>query len=192
MRVTADGVAVLHHDRRVKGIRRPSVASLTRSRLPDGVAALEELYAECGTGFELSLDVCDPEAVEAVVNAARAAGEGAMSRLWLCHPDWELLARWRSELADVRLVNSTRLRAMRPGPEMRAAQLAGAGIDAVNLHHEEWTAGHVALFHRFGRRAFAWDAQHERVVSALVRMGVDGIYGDYVDRLLEAIGAASG
>lgn len=152
--------------------------------------SLEELYAECGTAFELSLDVCDPEAAREVVGVARAAGDEAVERLWLCHPDWELLAEWRQVYEGVHLVNSTRLRGMRQGPERRAAQLAAAGIDAVNLHHEEWTGGHVALFHRFQRLAFAWDAQHERVVTALVRMGLDGIYGDHVDRLVDVISAA--
>jgi glycerophosphoryl diester phosphodiesterase len=68
--------------------------------------------------------------------------------------------------------------------------LAQAGIDAVNLHQSDWSAGLVTLFHRFGRLAFAWDAQHERVLTDLVRMGVDGIYSDHVDRLVEALSAA--
>jgi len=190
VRLTSDGVPVLHHDRRVKGgMRRRPVGSLSRARLPLTVLSLEELFAACGSKFELSLDVCDAEAVEPVIDVARAAGDDALGRLWLCHRDWELLSQWRTRFPEVRLVNSTRISTMRPGPEKRAAQLAGAGIDAVNLHHEEWSAGHVALFHRFNRLTFAWDAQHERVVKALVHMGIDGIYGDHVDRLVEAIGA---
>jgi glycerophosphoryl diester phosphodiesterase len=186
--LTADGVPVLDHDGRVKvGLRSRPVASLERSALPSHVPTLEDLYADCGTDFELSLDLKDPAAAPAVAAVARAAGNGAPGRLWICHPDWELLAGWREELADVRLVDSTRLRDMRQGPERRAAQLSSAGIDAVNMHYADWTGGLTTLFHRFGRLAFGWDAQHERVLRSLVRMGIDGVYSDHVDRMVDVI-----
>ncbi len=76
---------------------------------------------------------------------------------------------------------------MRQGPERRAAQLAEAGIDAVNLHYTDWTGGLTALFHRFGRYTFGWDAQHERIIRDLVRMGIDGVFSDHVDRLVDAM-----
>ncbi len=193
VRATADGVPVLTHEARVgRGLRRRRVGEVPRSALPSSVPSLEELYAECGTDYELSLDVYDPAAVEAVVAVARAAGDGAVGRLWLCHPDWELLASWREGWTDVHLVNSTRLDDLRQGPERRAAQLSEAGIDAVNLHHTDWTGGRTTLFHRFGRLAFAWGAQHERIVRALARMGIDGVYGDHVDRLVSGLRAGSG
>ena len=186
---TADGVTVLSHDGRVgRGLRRRRMSDLPRSALPVSVPALEDLYAECGTGFELSLDVPDTEAAEAVVRVARAAGEGAPGRLWLCHPDWEVLAEWRSQWPDVHLVNSTRMRDLRQGPERRAAQLATAGIDAVNLHHTDWSGGLTTLFHRFERLAFGWDAQHERVLRELAAMGIDAVYSDHVDRMVDALG----
>jgi len=184
-------VPVLDHDGRVKaGLRSRPIASLERRALPPHVPTLEDLYAECGSGFELSLDVKDPAAAPEVAAVARAAGPGAPERLWVAHPDWELLATWRHDLADVRLVDSTRLRAMRQGPERRAAQLSSAGIDAVNLHYAEWTGGLTTLFHRFGRLAFGWDAQHERILRSLVRMGIDGVYSDHVDRMVDVIGPA--
>jgi glycerophosphoryl diester phosphodiesterase len=191
--LTADGVPVLDHDGRVKvGLRNRPVGALDRRALPGHVPTLEDLYAECGTDFELSLDVKDPSAAKPVVDVARAAGGGAPDRLWLCHPDWELLAGWREDLADVRLVDSTKLAVMRRGPERRAAQLSSAGIDAVNMHYADWTGGLTTLFHRFGRLAFGWDAQHERILRSLVRMGIDGVYSDHVDRMVEVIGSASG
>ena len=188
--LTADGVAVLDHDGRVRsGLRRRPLRELARRDLPETIPSLEDLYQACGTGFELSVDVKDPEAADALVSAARAAGGGAPARLWLCHPDLTVLAEWRTRFDDVRLVNSTSLRQARPGPERRAARLAETGVDAVNAHHTEWTGGHVALFHRFERLAFAWDAQHTRIVRALARMGVDGVYGDHVERLVEGLAA---
>ena len=188
--LTADGVPVLDHDGRVKiGMRTRPIASVDRSALPAHVPTLEDLYADAGTDFELSLDVKDPAAAHVAVVVARAAGGDAPARLWLCHDDWELLATWRDDLSDVRLVDSTKLRVMRYGPERRAAQLSAAGIDAVNMHYNEWTGGLTTLFHRFGRLAFGWDAQHDRVIRSLVRMGIDGIYSDHVDRMVDVIGA---
>ena len=216
MWLTADGVAVLDHDGRVKAglrgpnaksglrgpnaksglrgpnarfnLRRRPVATAAWAELPASVPSLEELYAACGTAFELSVDVKDVAAAAGTVAVARAAGGGAPGRLWLCHPDWEVVAGWRAEFDDVRLVNSTRLKGMDRGPERRAAQLAAAGVDAVNLHYSDWTGGLTTLFHRFGRLAFGWDAQHERMVRDLARMGIDGVYSDHVDRLVEALG----
>jgi glycerophosphoryl diester phosphodiesterase len=189
--LTADGVAVLDHDGRVGSrLRRRPIAGIPRSGLPAHIPTLEDLYAANGSAFELSLDVQDPEAAGAIVAVARTADAGAVGRLWLCHPDWERLVGWRADWPDVHLVDSTRLRLMRQGPERRAAQLAQAGIDAVNLHHSDWTAGLTTLFHRFGRLAFGWDAQHQRVLQALVGMGIDAVYSDHVDRMVEAVGGA--
>jgi glycerophosphoryl diester phosphodiesterase len=188
--LTADGQVVLVHDGLVRRrVRRHRIAGLPRSALSPAVPSLEELYAECGTGFELSLDVKDPAAAAAAVAVARAAGGGAATRLWLCHPDWQQVAEWRALDDDVHLVDSTRLRRMRQGPERRAAQLAHAGVDAVNLHWSDWTGGLTALFHRFERLCFAWDAQHERVLTAVLDMGVDGVYGDHVGRMVDAVQA---
>jgi glycerophosphoryl diester phosphodiesterase len=189
--LTADGVVVLDHDGKVG--RRPlrrHISSIDRADLPPHIPSLGDLYAECGTGFELSLDIKDPTAAESVVAVARAAGGGAPERLWLCHGDVERLAAWRENpaFAAVHLVNSTHLQDMRRGPERRAAQLAEAGIDAVNLRYPEWTGGLTTLFHRFGRLAFGWDAEHERMIRELVRMGIDGVYSDWVDRLLAVLG----
>jgi glycerophosphoryl diester phosphodiesterase len=190
--LTADGVAVLDHDGVVGGpVRRRPIGSVTRARLPAHVPALADLYAECGTGFELSLDIKDEAAAATVVAVARAAGADAVGRLWLCHPEWERVAGWRALHDDVRLVDSTRLRRMKEGPERRAASLAGAGIDAVNLHHSDWNGGLTTLFHRFDILAFGWDAQFERVLASLLDMGMDGVYSDHVDRLVDALDAAA-
>ena len=67
----------------------------------------EELYRECGTDFDLSLDVKDAAAAPAVLAVARAAGDDALRRLWLCHHNWQQVAEWRSLDPDVRLVIQT-------------------------------------------------------------------------------------
>jgi len=188
--LTADGVPVLDHDGIVGGaFRKRPIAEVNRDDLPEHIPSLSELYDHVGTDFELSLDVKDPAAFDAVV--AVAATRGVDDRLWLCHPEVDLLAEWRNRADTVRLVNSTRVAAMKDGPERRAAQLRDAGINAVNLHHGEWSAGTVALFHRFGRCAFGWDAQHVRVVTTLLQAGCDGVFSDHVDRLVDAADALS-
>jgi glycerophosphoryl diester phosphodiesterase len=190
--LTADGVPVLDHDGVVKqGLRRRPIASVDRASLPPWIPTLEDLYATCGTDFELSLDVKDGDAAAATVAVARAAGAGVLPRLWLCHPDWELVRTWRSLADDVRLVDSTRLKRIKEGPERRAADLADAGVDAINLHHSDWSLGLTTLFHRFELHCFGWDAQFERVLAALLRMGMDGVYSDHVDRMVDALAAAA-
>jgi glycerophosphoryl diester phosphodiesterase len=186
--LTADGVPVLDHDGVVRnGMRRRTIPETARAQLPPHIPTLEELYAECGTGFHLSLDVKHDPAAAPVVDVAKAAGHD-LTMLWLCHPDWEVAAGWRATLGDdVRLVDSTRLKRMKQGPERRAAQLHGAGIDCVNLHHTDWTGGLVALFHRFNRYTFGWDAQFERIIDGLVGIGIDGIFSDHVDRLVDVV-----
>lgn len=186
--ITADGVPVLDHDGIVRnGLRRRRIADLDRSQLPDHVPALAELFASLGTEFELSLDLKDPAAGRATVEVASAADPTMPDRLWMCGEDPEQLTTLRDVSSHVRLVCSTRLAKLRHGPERLAAQLQPLGVDAVNLHHTDWTGGLVTLFHRFKVLAFGWDAQHERILDGLLTMGIDALYSDHVDRLVDAM-----
>jgi glycerophosphoryl diester phosphodiesterase len=186
--LTSDGVPILDHDGVVRsGLRRRPIASQAREQLPPHIPTLAELYETCGTDYQLSLDIKDDRAVPAVIEVARSAGDGAVRGLWLCHPSWEQLAKWRPLSDSVRLVNSTRLRRLKEGPELRAAHLANAGIDAINMHASDWTGGLTTLFHRFDRLALAWDAQFPRVLRSMLEMGCDAVYSDHVDRMMEAL-----
>jgi glycerophosphoryl diester phosphodiesterase len=188
--LTSDGEAVLDHDGVVRhGVRKRPIAACRRSDLPSHIPTLEELYDDVGTGLDLSLDVKDPDAFDRVVEVAR--GAGSLPRLWLCHHRWTQVAAWREQCAEVRLVDSTFLGHMPDGPERRAAQLADAGVDAVNLHHSEWTGGLAALFHRFEVLCFGWDAQHERILDGLLDAGLDAVYSDHVDRMVESLKRAA-
>jgi glycerophosphoryl diester phosphodiesterase len=187
--ITADGEAVLDHDGVVGRVRRRPIGTVTRAELPDHIPALEQLYATCGTAVPLSLDVKDPAAFDRVVAVARAAGDDALGNLWLCHYRWEQLVEWRGRCAGVRLVDSTRIGRIKEGAERRAATLAAKGVDAINLHHLDWTGGLTTLFHRFGVLAFAWDAQLPRILSELLDLGIDAVYSDYVDRMVDAVRA---
>jgi glycerophosphoryl diester phosphodiesterase len=184
--VSSDGEAVLDHDGLVGGwLRRRPLGTVPRDRLPAHVPTLSELYAAVGAERPLSLDMKDPAALDSVLDAADAVG--ARRALWLCHPETDRLARWREQAHGVRLVASTRLRAFEHGPERGAAELARLGIDAVNLHHSEWSGGLTTLFHRFGVICLGWDAQLPRHLAELLDMGIDGVFSDHVDRMMEAI-----
>ena len=185
--VTADGEVVLDHDGEVRvGLRKRPVADLARAALPRHIPTLGELYGAVGTDLPLSLDVKDPVAAPLVVALARAAGGEAEGNLWLCG-DLARAAEWRSLSDTAHVVDSTRLRRIREGPERRAAALANAGVDAVNLHWTDWSGGLVALFHRFERVAFGWDCQHRHQIDDLLAMGIDGVYSDHVDRMADAL-----
>ncbi len=181
---------MLDHDGVVRrGLRKHPIGSCPRADLPSHIPTLRELYDEVGTALDLSLDVKDPAAFERVIEVGR--GAGGLERLWLCHHRWTQVAEWRQRCPEVHLVDSTFLGHMPDGPERRAAELAEAGVDAVNLHHTEWTGGLAALFHRFGVLCFGWDAQHERILDGLLDAGLDAVYSDHVDRMVEALGRAA-
>ena len=135
--------------------------------------------------LELALDVKDIAAAARVIDIARLAG--AEDRLWLCHPELEVVASWRGLSDGVKLVDSTRLKRLTEGPERRAARQRSLGVDAVNLHASDWSGGLIALFHRFERYSLGWDAQLPRVLDELLDAGIDGVFSDYVERMSDAL-----
>jgi len=186
--VTADGVAVLDHDGVVRrGLRRRPIGEVPRAELPEHIPSLAELYETAGTELPLSLDVKDAAAFEATVGVARDFR--AAERLWLCHPDWQVVASWRPLAEEVQLVDSTRIAKLKDGPERRAMELRDAGIQVINMHESDWTGGLTTLFHRFGLECFGWDAQLPRQLEALLQLGIDGVYSDHVDRMVDALTA---
>ena len=185
--VTSDGEAVLDHDGLVgRRPRRRAIAELRRSQLPSDVPTLAEFYERVGTGHEVSVDVKDPAAFAAIVATSRNAGGSAENKLWLCHHNVDQLTSWRGQ-TEANLVDSTRLNRIKEGPERRASTLRDLGIDAVNMRVNDWTGGLVTLFHRYDRMALGWDAQHARQIATLVDIGIDGVFSDHVDRLVETI-----
>jgi glycerophosphoryl diester phosphodiesterase len=188
--LTADKVAVLDHDGLVRsGLRRRPIASVRRAQLPGHIPTLEALLEACGDDYELSLDIKDADAGAVVIDIVRATAPALLPRLWLCHPSWRAVAALRPLDDTVKLVDSTRLERIKGGAERRAADLRAAGVDAINMHHSDWTAGLVTLFHRFNRFALAWDLQYEHLLQAALRMGLDGVYSDHVDRMVDAFRA---
>jgi glycerophosphoryl diester phosphodiesterase len=191
--LTADGVAVLDHDGEVKlGRKRSRIGALPRDELPGYIPTLTELFTRCGERFHLSLDLKQNEAGPVVIDTVRAVAPAMLPRLWLCHHDHRELLRLRAHDPSVRLVDSTRLKRISEGPERRAALLAAEGIDGINLHHSDWNGGLVTLFHRFQRTAFGWDMQFGHVLRPALRMGLDGVYSDFVDVMVDSYRAELG
>jgi glycerophosphoryl diester phosphodiesterase len=187
--LTADGIPVLDHDGVVKrGVRKRPISEFRRDELPAHIPTLRELLETCGTGFSMSLDAKDPESAPAIVEVIAAVDESLLERTWLCEAGLERVIELRAEFGDrpIRLLQTTRLERIKSTPEQRAEYLARHGIDGINLHRTDWNGGLVALFHRFGLVTFGWDMQHEHELRDGLRMGLDAVYSDYVDRMIDA------
>ena len=194
--VTSDGVVVLDHNGRIgRWPRTRPLRSCTRGELPAHIPSLDDLYRVCGSAYELSLDVKDTAAFEAIVRSAETAG--AAGRLWLCHPDLEVLSGWRDRAGPARLVHSSRIDAvLRSGDGSTAAdgRLGGypplarrLGIGALNLRAPQWDTQAVGEVHAAGLLALGWDAHTAPVISRLLRLGIDGLYSDDPELAMRAV-----
>ncbi len=186
--LSADGQVVLVHDDVVRrGLRRMRVTRTAADQLArHGVPRLADLYDELGTDYELSIDVKDRAAAGPILDLAEA--RAATERLWLCSPSARFLRDLREQnRAGAHLVHSTDRRHLSQPLERHAADLASDGIAVMNMHHREWTAGLVTLFHRFEVGAFAWDVQEARHIRAVLAMGIDAVYSDHVDRMVATV-----
>lgn len=185
--VTKDGVLVLDHDGVVKSrLRSKPISDFNASELPVHIPSLEELLVHCGTQYQLSLDIKDTAAFASIEKVVSNIDSSMLERLWLCHPSIDVLITQRRIVTQCKLVDSTRLTKIKEGPERRAATISSNGIDACNLHFTDWNGGLVALFHRFNVVTFGWDMQHESVLVNGIRMGLDGVFSDWVDRMIES------
>jgi glycerophosphoryl diester phosphodiesterase len=192
--VTSDGEVVLDHDGDVRTsfISKTPITQLRRRELPNHIPTLGELFDACGSDYHLSLDLKDSASGPAVIDIVRSNAPELLARLWLCHPDVDSLVELRSLDESIKLVNSTRLSRIDEGPERRAALLADAGIDCINMRRQDWNGGLVTLFHKFERIVFSWDLQHDYLLETAIRMGLDGVYSDHVDRMVDALNKESG
>ena len=178
--LTADGVVVLDHDgvHRAAKRRHKPMAEVRRDELPAHVTSLGELYAQCGTDFDLAIDVRLPDVAAAVVEVARR--HGAAERLWLVGGTPDLLAAWQGLDHTGHFAMSIRL-IERDRAVITAAHAAGA--DALNMRWPWWTTSYVRRVHDAGLLAFAYDVQSARAMRRCVRLGVDGVFSDHVSRL---------
>lgn len=192
--MTADAVPVLHHGGAVRvrrGRRRRPISTLSVAELPGWLPRLADLFAACGTDFELSVDLKDPTCAPAVVGVAGQAGHDP-SRLWLCGSAAGTVLGRPADPA-VRLVASPPADPVgSPAWADRLNGLRARRVDAVNLRRARWSRERVDSVHAVGLLAFGWDAQSAGRIGGLLALGCDGVYSDHVDRLVAALRAADG
>jgi glycerophosphoryl diester phosphodiesterase len=184
--LTADGVVVLDHDgvHRAAKRRHKPMAQVRREDLAAHVPSLGELYEACGTNFDLAIDVRLPEVAAAVVEVARA--HDAAARLWLVGGTPDLLTAWQSLDHTGHFAMSIRRVERRPRTA-EAAHAAGAG--ALNMRWPWWKRAFVETVHAQGLLAFAYDAQSKFALDRCLRLGLDGVFSDHVDRMI-VVGSA--
>ena len=188
--VTSDNVPVLDHDGKVPAgkLRSRSIRDVPASSLPAHIPHLDQVLELLSKhpNLHLSLDVKDDRAFSPTLQHVHTHGSDLPVRVWLCHPNIERLQAHRALFPEVRLVNSVRLGAIREGVERRCALLSHEGIDALNMRIDDWSGGLVTLAHRFSRYAFGWNLQHDHELRTGLRMGLDGVFSDHVDRMVDA------
>jgi glycerophosphoryl diester phosphodiesterase len=177
---TRDGVVVLDRTGLTRRFPRRRIADVDHQSVATRFVTLQEMF-DLELGVPIRIDTPDDATASAVLEEAGC--RGITGRVWLTHPDLEVLAGWRDAAPQVRLVNCASVEALPLGPERRAAELAAARVDAVALPENDWSGGLVTLFHRFEVLAFADGAHYERQLVRLLDMGVDAVSGDHVDRM---------
>lgn len=185
--MTKDNQVVCDHDGQVnRRLRRIPISEFNRIDLSDSIPTLKEVFARCGQEINYSIDVCDPVAIDQISRLIVEMGDGFVKKVWLCNPSFSKLSAWHEMYPDLQLVHSIRLAKISDGPERQCANLAKGGVVALNMHHTDWNGGLVALAHRFGLAAFSWDIQHHELLTDAFRMGVDAVFSDWTDRMVDA------
>ena len=185
--LTLDGAPVLLHPRLLTR-RGVDVSRLRRSELPPAIPTLASLYERCGVDFDLSLDMGQPRAAEAVVEIAKR--HGAFPRLWLTYWHLPMLTQWRAFWPQVRLVYPTIPVGHRRGTEAMN-RLSAIGVDAINVYHAFSTRRLIDAGHTRGLHVFAWGLRRRRSIERAVANGIDGMYCDDVEAMVKAIGLDS-
>ena len=180
----AAGASGLESDVWLDASGEPVLSHGDPARLKTTPVSLATLFRECGTDFDLSLDLKGPGTAEATVAAARASGF-ALDRLWVC-ADRQTCMTLRPLEPSLRLVCDLRWREALFGLQVALALVVDAGVDAVNLRHGRWTRRMVERVHAAGLLAFAWDINNRLALRLAVRRGIDGIYSDHVRLLGQA------
>ena len=154
------------------------------------VPRLADLYDECGTDFELSVDVKQRErgppadrgracgrqrcartavALLRVAQAARRAARGGARR------EARLLPRSQPGRRRRRWSATRRISRRRASTASTCTTRSGR-------------KGSSRCSTASGSQTFAWDTQETRYILAALRQGIDGIYCDRVDRMVATVG----
>lgn len=179
--LTADGLVVLDHDGvlRAAGGEKP-IADVRRDQLSAHIPTLGELYAACGTDFDLAIDVRRPNVAEAIINVANI--HGAADRLWLVGGTPRQLSGWQSPGYTGHFVMSIKREARKDNV---ATQAKEAGAAALNMRWPWWTKRWVERVHEAGLQAWAYDVQWRWAMQRCASLGIDGVFSDHVNLLVD-------
>ena len=182
---TSDGVLLVHHDAVVPGVGRinamPASAFLPY-RLPNGetIPALPEILVICqGLDVWVELKTLPPEADE-ILLATLAAGP--TPACYAVHSfDHRIIARLGNQRPELRrgVLLSSYLLDVLP-------TLTGAGADTLWMEASFIDAELVRRLHDDGVQLIGWTANDPPEIDRLLSLGVDGICGNYPDRICAA------
>jgi glycerophosphoryl diester phosphodiesterase len=183
---TADGTLIVHHDPEVKGLGRIGdlpAAALADHRLPNGEripTLLEALSLLAGLDVWVEL-----KSLPATCDAGLLAilDSGPSPRRYAVHAfDHRIIARLGNQRPELRrgiLLASYLLDTL---PVLR-----GVGADTLWMETSLIDEALVSDLHGDGLEIVAWTANDEREIRRLALLGVDGICGNYPDRIRTAL-----
>jgi glycerophosphoryl diester phosphodiesterase len=197
--LSKDGEVVLDHDGVVRsflGFRKKPIGEIRHRDLPLHIATFEELCEIAGPDANVQVDVKGNDEGEqvsaAIVEIWRKYWPNSMSNLWLAYESpkatkGDHVRRIRDLDADIRVIDSTKVWRLRLSATAYAAQARAAGVDVINMRALWWNRELVRVVHDAGLLAFAFGAQRTERILELIDLGIDGVYSDHVDRLLNAL-----
>jgi glycerophosphoryl diester phosphodiesterase len=196
VRVSSDGVAVLHHDEtleRTAGDAR-ALAGLTAARLarlhvadphgtvgPQPIPTLERALEAVGGRCLLVIELKEPRAVRAVARLVRRAGAAAWCWVWAFDPTVALASRRALPEVPVSLL-------VAPGTDRRFGYdspfdlAVRSGFAGVSLERGLADAVAVDGGHRRGLAVYSWTADEPEALHALAAADIDAICSNYPER----------
>lgn len=183
--LSQDGAVMLDHDGLAGSSGREPIAEVRRDELPAHIPTLDELYNTCGTDFDLAVDVKTADVAAAVVAVAQRYN--VVERVWVVAPQPSHL----ESLHGAHRAVTVRGNVMRSGRRREALTHArDTGVEAINARWMWWTRALVDEVHAMEMLAFGYDAQRRPSLARSVRIGLDGIFSDHIDRMVAAIAAS--
>jgi glycerophosphoryl diester phosphodiesterase len=184
---TVDGVLLVHHNAKVPGVGTIAdlrADALTSYRLPNGEAIptlSDALKALRGLDVWVEVKTLPPTADQRLFEALNA---GPTPRRYAVHAfDHRIIARLGEQQPMLRrgvLLASYLLDAL--------PILHGVGADTLWMETDLIDAALVSDLHDDGMEIIAWTANDEDEIRRLIGLGVDGICGNFPDRIRAAIG----
>ncbi len=204
--LTSDGHIVLHSSAVIGGgLRRRRIAKLTDADLDASVTRFTGAPTPPGAdAFAHLLIIADSQhTIDAIVAKLPSAEDIDVARLpspsaedingvasdhgvWIASTDLETLSRNRTR-TRARLVYWSSTSSPDGGLERQVATMHDMGIDVLALPHKEWSAGSIALCHRFGILAYAWGCEYEREMATVIDSGIDAVQTAFPHRLVAVV-----